>query len=136
MKKKIKKGGRKRDQIWKYFLVGTLGTIVQLSLLYFFVDLFKIQYLISATLVFLIAVTMTFFLNRAWTFHVHDQEEKLEYLEYVGIHTGVLILNLSLMYFLVDYFTMWYVNAQLIAIVFLGGLSFILQRRYTFRLSN
>ena len=127
-----KKGTRKRDQLWKYFLVGSLGTIVQLALLYVFVDLFKIQYLVSAAIVFLIAVSMTFFLNRSWTFHVHDKHEKMEYFEYVGIHTGVLVLNLVFMYLLVDYFGLWYMLAQLIAIALLGGLNFLMQRRFTF----
>ena len=57
-------------------MVGSLGTIINLSLLAMFTEVFGIHYLISALIATLCAFIFNYFINTYWTYR--DAMRKLE----------------------------------------------------------
>ncbi|MDP2709125.1 MAG: glycosyltransferase [bacterium] len=106
----------KYKQIIKYLIAGGLAALVDLSLLYIFTDIFKIWYLISASLAFVAAFFVSFFLQKFWTFRDGDKEAMYRQM---GVYLAVALINLAinglLMYIFVDGFKIWYMLAQVMA---------------------
>ena len=107
---------RKYKQIIKYLIAGGTAALVDLALLYFLTDILSIWYLISASLAFIIAFFVSFFLQKFWTFR--DSNKEVIYKQ-MGVYLGVALINLALnaalMYVLVDGFKIWYMCAQFMA---------------------
>jgi len=107
---------QKYKQIIKYLIVGGTAALVDLVLLYILTDILGIWYLTSASLAFIVAFFVSFFLQKFWTFRDTDKEKMYKQL---GIYLAVALINLlinaGLMYILVDGFKAWYILAQIIA---------------------
>jgi len=103
----------KYKRIIKYLIAGGTAAFVDLGLLYFFTDILEIWYLISASLAFIIAFFVSFFLQKFWTFR--DRDKEIMYKQ-MGLYLVVAIVNLlinaALMYIFVDGFKIWYMLAQ------------------------
>jgi dolichol-phosphate mannosyltransferase len=100
--------------------VGGLGTVLNLFILYTSVEFLGLWYVIGAAIAFMIVVTFNFTLNKYWTFKDKKKKKNIvlgQYLKYIvigGIGMGINILTLFL---LVEYVDIWYIMAELIAII-------------------
>ncbi|MDD4333136.1 MAG: GtrA family protein [Patescibacteria group bacterium] len=105
----------KKKIIIKYIISGGIATTVDLGLLYFFTDIFKIWYLASATFAFVIAFFVSFSLQKFWTFRENSREKIIQQLSLYLI-TGLINLGINAagMYILVDILNLWYILAQII----------------------
>lgn len=118
----------------KFGLVGTLGLLVNLAVLYALKEYAGLHYLTSATLAFFIAVTSNFFLNKIWTFR-----EKIannfgrKYIRFFAVSIGGLAINLTLLYILVEFAELWYIVAQIIAVGIAFVFNFVGNTAWTFR---
>jgi len=72
--KKIIKKHFKR--LFKYALVGTTGTLINLSVLYLLTEFFNIWYIFSAIIATLVAFITNYIANTLWTYR--DAMKKLE----------------------------------------------------------
>ena len=104
-------------QFIKFSIVGVANTIVNLVVLYILTEFFGIYYIFSAVFAFLIAVTNSFLINKVWTFN-----EKLghkissRYPKFIFVSVIALIINLIVLYVLVEFFGIWYILAQIFGI--------------------
>jgi len=105
-------------QFIKFSIVGGVGTVVNLAVLYSFTELLNIHYIISAFFAFVVAVTINFILNKIWTFNENIKEKAIKkYTQFFIISILALVVNLFFLYIFVEYFDMWYMFAQLLAIL-------------------
>lgn len=124
-------------QILRYGISGVMGGVLQVILLYIFVDIFGLWYIYGVIFAFSISLILTFLLQKYWTFQdyaidtVHRQS-----LWYIFIALGALALNISFMYILVDIFHFWYIMAQIVVVGTIGILTFLLNKRFTFNSNN
>ena len=73
--------------------------------------------MLSAIIAFLFAVTNSFLLNKTWTFEEKiGYKTKFKYAQFIFVSITALIVNLILLYVLVEYFNVWYMVAQIIGI--------------------
>src|SRR3989338_6886764 len=107
---------RKRARLLRYLIAGSTAAAVDFSLLYLFTDGFGLHYLTSATLAFIIAFFVSFFLQKFWTFQ-DDSVEKVhaQAVIYFVVAIFNLALNTGLMYLFVDVWGVWYMAAQFLA---------------------
>jgi len=102
-------------KILRYIISGGTAAIVDLSLLYLFTDVFKIWYIISTVLAFLLAFMVSFSLQKYWTFKDHSNDnihaQAIIYFAVTSINLG---LNTLGMYFCVQYGHIHYLFAQII----------------------
>jgi putative flippase GtrA len=108
------------DQFIKFCVVGGMGTLLNLFILYTSVEFLGLWYILGAAIAFIIVVTFNFTLNKFWTFKDKKKKKKIvvgQYLKYIvigGIGMGINILTL---FILVEYVGIWYILAELLAII-------------------
>jgi dolichol-phosphate mannosyltransferase len=110
-------------QFIKFLIVGGLGTIITIVLLYIFTEFVGIYYIISSIFAFIIAMTHNFILNKIWTF-----KEKIslefwnKYLKFVLVSISAFAVNISFLYIFTELIGIYYLLSQVLAI----GVAFII----------
>ena len=124
-------------QMIKFGFIGALGTIVNLLILYLFTDIFQIHYIVSEIFAYIISLIHNYLLNKRFTFkETLEYKFLIKFSYYFLICLISLIINLFILYILVEFFIMWYVFAELVAIS--GGflVNFIGNKLVTFTKNN
>ena len=123
----------KYNRLVKYLIAGSIGTFVNLVLLYFFTDILGIWYLISAGLAFIISFFISFFLQKFWTFSNRDKQKIYRQMAgYLSVALANLALNTLLMYLMVDGFKVWYMLAQFIVSALIACESYLVYNFFIF----
>jgi len=120
-------------QLIKFAFVGAIGTIVNLTILYILTEFFLVYYIISEIFAFIVATINNYILNKFWTFKEKLHEKLIKkYVKYVAISLIALILNICILFILVEYFYLWYILAALLAIFGAFMINFMGNRIWTF----
>jgi putative flippase GtrA len=120
-------------QITKYAIVGATAGVLQVSLLYVFVDKLAMWYIHGVLYAYLISFITAFSLQKIWTFRdcslksVHRQS-----FHYTVVAIMALVLNVALMYVLVDFLHIWHMGAQTVVVGGVGVITFIMNKKFTF----
>jgi len=118
----------------KFAIVGAVGTVVNLSILFLLTDIFKIYYLISEVIAFLISVLNNYILNKIWTFKEEIKEKVVKkFVQYSIVSVISLAVNIIILFVLVEYFSIWYIFAEVIAIAASFLVNYIGNKLWTFR---
>lgn len=119
---------------FKYCVVGAIGTFLDLTSLYIFVEYLNLTVLLGATFSFLIAVINNFLLNKFWTFQSNSKNYKKLFIKFLIVSTIGLGLTLSFMYLLADMIGIWYMFAKVITSFIVLIWNFLGNKLWTFRL--
>ncbi|MDI6798855.1 MAG: glycosyltransferase family 2 protein [Candidatus Aenigmarchaeota archaeon] len=127
----------KAKQFFKFCIVGGLGTIVNLAILYSLVEFAGLWYIIAAALAFVIAATHNYILNKIWTFEDKRAGKKFiakQWSKFFVISVFSLGINLFVLWSLVEFAGLWYIFAQIIAIFVALFNNFLGNKYWTFRM--
>jgi putative flippase GtrA len=119
--------------IVRYIIAGGTAAAVNLLALYFFTEYVGFHYLASAAIAFVIALIVSFTLQKFWTFQdnltldIHKQASV-----YAAVSIANFFLNLILMYFFVEKLHIWYLLAQVIINGGIAFSSFLIYRHFIF----
>jgi putative flippase GtrA len=115
----------------KYFVVGGLGTITHLSLLYATVEYLSFEPLVGSSVVFIWVVIQSYLLNKNWTFENNSKHTSTlpRYLVVSGIG---FLSNLLLMYLMINVLELWYMLAQILTVTVIPAMNFLLNKYWTF----
>jgi len=103
-------------QFTKTALVGGVGTIVHLMVLYIFTEFFSIYYLISGGIGFIVGSTSNFLITKKWAFREDIQQELfIKYFKFIIISMSALIVNLGVLYVFTEFVSVYYIISQYIA---------------------
>ena len=117
----------------KFAIVGLLGTIINLAILYSFTEFFGIFYLYSAIVAFIVAATTNYIFNKTWTFKERLRENiGRKYIQFFIVSVVGLIVNLGFLYLFTEYFKLYYIVSQIIAILIGFIINFIGNKIWTF----
>jgi len=121
-------------QAFRYVLAGTLAYMIDYSTLIMLTHVFKIYYLISAAIAFLLGAATSYILNVTWVFD--GRIFKNRYLE-ASIFLAIVITGLFLNHFCILFFTetvkLHYLVSKLISTIFVGWLNFSARKYILFR---
>ncbi len=124
----------KKNILLRYLVSGLLaGALTNLGLLFILTHFFGIFYIYSSIIAFLASITLSFGLQKFWTFSdkelkgVHSQFSRYTILALLG-----LVINALLMYILVDRAHLWYILAQIIVNAFIAVLNFLMYKFFIF----
>ena len=121
-------------QFLKFAIVGIANTLINLAVLYILTEFFGIYYMLSAVIAFLFAVTNSFLLNKTWTFEEKIKyKTKSKYAKFIFVSIIALVVNLILLYALVEYLGVWYMAAQVIGILSNLLVNFFGNKLWTFK---
>jgi dolichol-phosphate mannosyltransferase len=85
----------------KFSLIGGIGALINLAVLWVSVEAFAVYYLWAATLAFIVADTNNYIWNRWWTFRSKSKIH-LQYPQFLVVSVNGLMLNLILLKMLVE----------------------------------
>lgn len=118
----------------KFSLVGASGTLVNLAV-YSLAIYLGLDYMVSATASFLVAVTNNFYWNFIWTFKGKAPEKSIhrKYISFFLISVLNFGINLLALRYLVDVYMLNKILAQVLAIGLASIFNFLLNYLITFR---
>ena len=121
----------------RFFTVGASGLLVNYVISLLFADAVVNFWYIHATIIG-IAVSMTsnFILNKIWTFEDRNFEAKKtlgQYGKFVGFSSLGALIQLGMVYVLVDNYQIIYPLALIIAVIIAASSNFILNKKWTFK---
>ncbi|MHA1395813.1 MAG: GtrA family protein, partial [Promethearchaeota archaeon] len=106
-------------------------------LLYIFTEFFKIYYIFSEILAIIIAIIHNYLLNKLWTFEEKIEEHPVKkFTQYSVISLISLIMNLTILFVLVEFYNVWYILAAFIAINCTFIWNFVGNKFWTFKKKN
>ncbi|MCL2295419.1 MAG: GtrA family protein [Spirochaetes bacterium] len=125
------------DQFIKFAVTGGLGTLTNLIIFFFCVDIFGLPVIQISTICFLIAVTQNYIINHKWSFKRDTAEKTLspkKWIEFIAISLLGLAVNLLVLKALLSNFEFPYkVIAQAGGIAAGMTVNFIMAKWYVFR---
>ena len=125
---------QKYAQFIRFCIAGGFAFSVNLTVLYILTDIFHIYYLVSTVGAFLIAFSISFILQKLWTFKDSSRDRlHIQLPLYLGMQVVSITLNASLMYVFVEYLHIWYLFAQAIIAPMLAIVIFFINRTYIFK---
>ncbi|MEW5745314.1 MAG: glycosyltransferase [Nitrospirota bacterium] len=135
--KKAKAERKKIDNrslvFFKYAVVGSIGTAIDLGSLYVFVAFLHIPILAAAALSFILAVINNFTLNKYWTFQNKSSNIRKQFIKFLIVSTFGLLLTEMLMALLVYALHIWYMAAKLVTSGAVLTWNFLANRYWTFK---
>ncbi|MEB3312053.1 MAG: GtrA family protein [Snowella sp.] len=120
-------------RIFKFLGVGGFCAGLSLLIMYGFTSLLGINYLISTVISIVVTNFIGFALNKYYTFQTHKKLFWREMWKYYSVMLSSYILNVIIMYFLVDFINIWYIYANILLIVILTPYNYLLHRNWSFK---
>jgi dolichol-phosphate mannosyltransferase len=125
-------------RVIKFSIVGGIGVLVNMGILYIFAEYFHIVYLISSLFAIELSIISNFLLNDYWTWGEREKKKFYQRLIQYHIMAGItaFLANWLLLVLLTEVFGIYYLISNLIGIG-VGMLSnFILNDIWTFHQSE
>jgi putative flippase GtrA len=119
-------------KITRYAIVGILGTLTHIGILVALVEAFHQEPVFSSTVGFMVALVISYFLNRNWTFQT-NLGHSYALTRYVIVSFLGLLLNSGIMYLTVNILGWWYLFGQLTVILLVPASNFWLNSSWSFR---
>lgn len=120
------------DKFIRFCLVGVVSVALNLLLFYTLVDIFSLNYLVSVVFIFVVVNLFGFIANKYFSFRVYDGCIILQSVKYYIVMFVSLLVNMMLMFFLVDILSIWYIHASLLTSFFMALLNFFAHSGLTF----
>ena len=125
---------QKYGQFVRFVLAGVFAFAINLVALYFFTDIVGIYYLISTVLAFLISFSVSFTLQKFWTFQDNSRDHlHIQLPLYLGMQLTNITLNAALMFVFVEYLHVWYLYSQAVISLALAAAIFFINKKYIFK---
>jgi len=119
----------------RYIIAGSIGAFVNLVSMYILTGVLQIWYVSSATLAFIVSLLVTFFIQKMWTFGdtlFQTKHAMRQAFFYTLSSVSFLVLNIVILYVLVEFFHLWYLFAQFISLGSVALGSFLFNKTVTF----
>lgn len=120
--------------IYRYAVVGGIGTALHFGLLVAFVEWFGWPPVLSSVIGFLIVLAISYVLNKSWTFRQRDEPARIgQMLKYAAVSGLGLLLNAAIMHIAVDRLHWHYMVGQCAVVAIVPASNYALNRWWTFR---
>ena len=123
------------ENLWRYVVVGILGTLVYYLVLWLLVEIVGIRVLIASSIAFILVVLENYVLHYFWTFsssaHHMKALPKFSLMSVAGFW-----LNFGIMLVGVEYLGLGYMWVQAVAIALVVAWNFVISIRWIFFRGN
>jgi len=116
-------------QFIKFGVVGAIATVIDFALLIFLTEVFKLNYLISATIAFSVAVIFNYVASMRYVFtHRENLSRRKEFIIFVVLSVIGLLINNACMWLGVEIFSIDYRITKILATVIVTTWNFITRK--------
>ena len=123
-----------RSDLFLYLIVGALATIVEWSGFWFFFDMLQIQYLLATALAFVFSTFANWLLGRLLVFRGKQNQSLLKELLSIYLTSiGGLLLNLGIMYVMVDFCSIQEMIAKITATVLVFSYNYLIRKKLIYK---
>lgn len=124
--------GRISKNFFYYLLIAGFCRVTDLGILYALTDWAGLYYLLSATLSFILAQSLNYYLNRRFNFRSKGKQVAKQFTMFISINAVALGITLGILFLLVEVFGWWYILARIIGMLVAITFTYTLHKRYTF----
>ena len=123
-----------RSDLFLYLIVGGLATIVEWSGFWIFFDMLHIQYLLATALAFVFSTFANWLFGRLLVFRGKQNQSLLKEIASIYLTSiGGLILNLLIMYVMVDFLSMGEMVAKITATVLVFSYNYLIRKKLIYK---
>ncbi|HEV8289729.1 MAG TPA: GtrA family protein [Candidatus Norongarragalinales archaeon] len=124
--------GHRKLQV--FLLVGAVGSLVNLGLLYGLTEWFKLYYLFSGAIALEVSLLLNFVLhdNITWKNTTKTRTFKDRLFRYHVVSFGGMAINYAVLALLTEHFGLWYMASSAIGILVAAGWNYKVNSRLTF----
>jgi putative flippase GtrA len=123
--------------VFRFGIVGLSGIFVNCGLLYLLTEYFGFFYLVSSAVAIEVSIVSNFLLNDHWTFRNRETRRVTakisRFLSFQCVAMGGMLINISVLFFLTDFFGIYYIFSNIIGILVTFSWNFIVNRNITWR---
>jgi putative flippase GtrA len=121
-------------QVFRYILAGSFAYAVDYSALIIYTEIFKIHYLASAAIAFLLGAITSYALNVAWVFNKRVfKDMRLEASIFILLGLAGLVLNHYCIRFFTEGVNLHYLTSKLISSIVVSAVNFAARKYLLFR---
>jgi len=121
-------------ELFKFCVVGGIGSIINLGLLYSLTEWFGVYYLLSSCIAIELSIISNFILNDQWTFRENKSKHIIKRALYYQLISLIgLSIQLTTVYILTDLINIYYILSGAIAIGVVVAWNYTVNKRITFR---
>ena len=123
-----------RSDLFLYLIVGGLATIVEWAGFWVFCDMMQIQYLIATALAFVFSTFANWGFGRLLVFRGKQNQSLLKELLSIYLTSiGGLLLNLGIMYVMVDFLSIGEMIAKITATVLVFSYNYVIRKKLIYK---
>lgn len=104
-----------QQRFLRFFVIGGVSGIIDLTLLYVFTSILGLWYLYSGILSFAIVSIISFVLHKTITFRNTDRKYYRQYLKFFGIILIGMIMNNGLLFVFTQVVGLWYILSRILS---------------------
>ena len=117
-----------------YLVIGGFATVVDFAVLYALTEFAGMFYLVSASISYLVGMLTNYSLNKVYNFKNKSKEVFKQFGLFAIVALIGLAINNIILYFLVQYFGVWYIAAKVVSVAVVMFWSFFGHKHITFKL--
>lgn len=122
------------QEVGRFLIVGLLASSIHLATLYTLTEYISLWYIPATLIGFLLAFTVSFTLQKKWTFKkAAEQRTSIQLKQFFSLQIAALLLNAIGLYVLVEFFGLWYLAGQTLLIGVIALITFLVCKHYIFR---
>lgn len=119
--------------IVRYIISGGTSAFINLSIFSLFLYVFRIHYIVSSVIAFIVAFFVSLILQKFWTFHDHSTDNiHIQTFLYLLNSLFGLCVNTLVLYICVHYLNFLPLVGQIVAGIFTALCTFSISRKYVF----
>ena len=123
-----------RSDLFLYLIVGGLATIVEWTGFWIFFDMLGIQYLLATALAFVFSTFANWAFGRLLVFRGKQNQPLLKELLSIYLTSlGGLLLNLAIMFVMVDFMNIWEMFAKITATVLVFSYNYLIRKKLIYK---
>ena len=115
-------------QLIKFGIVGVIATVIDLCVLIFLKEIINLDILVASAVAFCVSVIANYILSMMFVFKGNENSKLKEFIVFVALSIGGLLLNQFIMWLGTEIFTVYYLWIKVFALVFVPIYNFITRK--------
>ena len=115
-------------QLFKFGIVGVIALLIDVGVLLILREILHIDVLIASAVSFCVSVTANYILSMLFVFESKDNNKAREFLIFVILSIGGLLLNQLIMWLGTDIFAVYYMWVKIFALLFVPIYNFVTRK--------